>query len=187
MMQIADDIESRIELGKRLKRRDPAALERLYEDTFDDIDRFVGGRVLDRDRAEDLVQDIYLSLYRALPSYDVKRPLQPWVMTIARNKLRDRWRKEGRRGKAVDLEDLGEPESREGSPDLNLERSELAEQMQRAVSLLPEGMRSVVDLRLREGLSFDQIGTTLESTPVAVRKRYSRGLSLLRDRIRAAV
>ena len=34
-------------------------------------------------------QDIFLNLYRALPSYDAMRPLQPWIMTIARNKLRE--------------------------------------------------------------------------------------------------
>jgi len=69
---------------------------------------------------------------------------------------------------------------------MSLERSELADEIERAVSLLPESMRSVVDLRLREGLSFDQIGTALDSTPVAVRKRFSRGVSLLRSRFREA-
>lgn len=185
-MKLATEIESRVRFGERLKAQEPAALAELYDDVFDEVYRFVSGREADRDRAEDLVQDIFLNLYRALPSYDVTRPLLPWVMTIARNKLRDGWRRQGRRGRSVDVEELGEPLSSEAAPDLALESQELADELDRAVSLLPEGTRSVVDLRLREGLSFDEIGEALESSTVAVRKRYSRGLSVLRDRFREA-
>jgi RNA polymerase sigma-70 factor (ECF subfamily) len=185
-MVLANAIETPVEFGQRLKDLDPDALTQLYKDVFDDVYRFVSGRVVDRDQTEDLVQDIFLSLYRALPSYDVTRPLKPWVMTIARNKLRDRWRQQGRRGALVDVDEIGEPVSREGAPDTSLERSEFADEVERAVSLLPESMRSVVDLRLREGLSFNQIGDALDTTPVAVRKRFSRGVSLLRTRIREA-
>jgi len=87
-MVLANAIETSVEFGQRLKDLDPEALAQLYEDVFDDVYHFVSGRVVDRDQAEDLVQDIFLNLYRALPSYDVTRPLEPWVMTIARNKLR---------------------------------------------------------------------------------------------------
>ena len=185
-MKLATEIESRVRFGERLKALEPEALAELYDDVFDEIYRFVSSREVDRDKAEDLVQDIFLNLYRALPSYDVTRPLRPWVMTIARNKLRDRWRRQGRRGRSVDVEELSEPVAPEVAPDLLLERQELAEELDRAVSLLPEGTRSVVDLRLREGLSFDEIGAALKSSTVAVRKRYSRGLSALRQRFAVA-
>ena len=185
-MKLANGIESRVRFGERLKAREPEALAELYDEVFEEVYRFVSGREADRDQAEDLVQDIFLNLYRALPSYDVTRPLRPWVMTIARNKLRDRWRRQGRRGRTVDVEELTEPVSSEATPALLLERQELAAELDRAVSLLPEGTRSVVDLRLREGLSFDEIGEALQSSTVAVRKRYSRGLSVLRERFSEA-
>lgn len=180
----------------RLVARDREALGRFYEIYFERIHGYVRRMVGDETLAEDVTQDVFLHLQRAIPTFDATRELSPWVFTIATNKVRDLWRSKRHqmdvRGGGFDDEGEAPPEAVEArpGPPLQLAAAESRATLSAAVEALPTGLRSTFLLRWHEELEFDEIGRILGRNEGAVRKRYSRALGELRrfleDSARAA-
>ncbi len=168
--------------------RDSGALGRFYELYFERIHGYVRRMVGDETLAEDVTQDVFVHLQRAIPTFDVTRELSPWVFTIATNKVRDLWRSRRHQfeGRATSLDDGDEDgrvrEAVDGRPGpvLELEADELRATLDAAVEALPAGLRAAFVLRWQEELEFDDIGRILERNETAARKRYSRALAELR-------
>lgn len=173
-----------VELRARFAARDPVALERFFEHYFDRVYAYVRRLVQDEHIAEDLTQDVFFHVQRALGTYDPARDVGPWLFAIATNKVRDHWRSTRRQQERneANLEE-GELEriSALPPPDADLSGAELEERVRRAVDELPETMRLTLVLRAFEGLSFQEIAKIVERNEVAVRKRYSRALEVLRE------
>ncbi|MEW6072093.1 MAG: RNA polymerase sigma factor [Planctomycetota bacterium] len=171
-------------LRARLPAREEAALGAFFDLYFPRVHGLVRRLVGDEHLAEDLTQDVFLQVYRALPGYDPARPLRPWVFAIATNRIRDHWRSRRHQDAAREAPIDGEEESELAAllpaPDVGLLAGEAAAAVRQAVDALPEGIRVTVLLRAFEGLSFGAIGAMLALEEPAVRKRYSRGLGLLR-------
>lgn len=174
------------ELQARLQEGDPEAVARFFDLYCDRVYGYIRGLLHDEHLAEDLTQDVFASIHGRLSAYDPQRDLAPWVFTIATNKVRDYWR--SRRHQDSRLESSIENDERplqvpddRGGPRRELELEELGAEVRRAVEQLPDGMRQTVVLRIFEGLSFEAIGGILERSEIAVRKRYSRALAVLRD------
>jgi RNA polymerase sigma-70 factor (ECF subfamily) len=142
----------------------------------------------DETLAEDVTQDVFVHLQRAIPTFDPARELGPWVFTIATNKVRDLWRSKRHQidGRTASLDD-GDEEHRgrdavdtRPGPALELEGDELRATLSAAVDALPAGLRAAFVLRWHEELEFEDIGRILERNEAAARKRYSRALAELR-------
>ncbi len=184
-------LELSTEVLQALPQLDPEALAQFFDAYFDRVYGYVRRLVRDEHLTEDLTQDIFLHIHRALPSYDPARDLRPWVFTIATNKVRDFWRsrrhRDSQREKSVEKEAVAETLSAGSErPDSRMDGQELSVQVRSAVDELPEGMRVTVMLRAYEGLSFEAIGAILDRNEVAVRKRYSRALETLRGSLGSA-
>jgi len=174
-----------------LPERDPQALSSFFDAYFDRVHGYVRRLVRDEHLAEDLTQDVFMHVYRALPTYDPARDLRPWVFTIATNKVRDFWRsrrhRESQQEQSVERDAAADHLSAGPQrPETKLSQRELDDQVRSAVDELPEGMRMTVLLRIYEELSFEAIGGILDRSEVAVRKRYSRALETLRSSLGGA-
>jgi RNA polymerase sigma-70 factor (ECF subfamily) len=172
------------ELRRRLPERDPEALEAFFEVYFDRVYGYLFRLVRNEHLAEDLTQDVFLHVQRALHSYDPDRPVRPWLFTIATNKLRDHWRSRRHQELAtdgsLDRDEAEEVVDLAPRAEAILSEAELHGELRRAVDELPDSMRTTVLLRVFEGLSFAEIGEVVGRNEVAVRKRYSRALEALR-------
>lgn len=171
---------------RRLQALDRDAMAEFYDAWFARIYAFVRRMVVRDHLAEDLTQDIFIQLQQTFSSYDPARPLQPWVFTIATNKVRDFWR--SRRHNQMRREVTLDDEARSGlavapnaSPAQPLESLELEAQLRAAIEELPDSMRVALELRYFQGLSFAAIGEIVDRNETAVRKRYSRALEELRS------
>jgi RNA polymerase sigma-70 factor (ECF subfamily) len=170
---------------ERLSAADPEALARFYELYFDRVYGYVRRMLGEDHTAEDVTQDIFMHIQRSAKSYDPSRELDPWVFTIATNKVRDHWRSRRHRD-GLSETSLDETETRfhpiatPRGPLPLLENDELGKILSRAIDELPEGMRSTLILRYFEGLSFEAIAQMIDRNEAAVRKRYSRALEELR-------
>jgi len=169
---------------ERLASRDPDALDRLFDRHFSEIHQIVARAVQSEHTAEDLTQEVFVKVYESLPTYDPERPLGPWLHAIARNRVRDHWRSLGRPDAAGPSLD-GDERPRlldEGAigPLESIERDEFEDELDRAVRRLPRGLRRTVEMRVFAGLSFEDVARRLDRTTIAVRKRYSRALGMLR-------
>ena len=182
--------DSTPEIRARLAARDPIALQCFFELYLDRIRRFVRGLVRCEHLAEDLTQEVLLQLCESFDTYDPSRELEPWVLAVAKNKVRDHWRSglHQMAAREVRLEscDVG-PRliGSEAGPELELEQRETARLVAEALAELPESMRRPLVLRYVEGLSFEELSVALGRSEVAVRKRCSRGLMALREKLAA--
>ena len=87
------------------QRRYDEALERLLDGYEQKVFRMAVAMLRDRGRAQDVTQDIFLKLWRALPSYDGRAALSTWLYTIARNTCLTAVRAESYRRPAGDVSD----------------------------------------------------------------------------------
>lgn len=169
------------ELLRRASSGDPAAWEELVRLHQEAIFRYACWLVGDSDEAEDVAQETFLRLMRSFDRFDSSRPLRPWLIRIARNTARNRWRS-ARRAQAalerfrIDRLLSGEKPTAPSEPGLDSRAAAL-----RAVlSRLAEADRQVVILRYLLELSVEETGQALGVPIGTVKSRASRALARLR-------
>ncbi|HTE83523.1 MAG TPA: sigma-70 family RNA polymerase sigma factor [Dehalococcoidia bacterium] len=136
--------------------------------------------------ADDIAQDVFVQVYRALPTARLDLPLRPWLYVIARNKCLDYLK----RKRALSFSTLEDPESHESPidaladpdplPEEILERTDLQRVLREAIVRLPERYRAVVALRYASGLSFAEIASSLELPENTVKTHFQRAKAMLR-------
>jgi RNA polymerase sigma factor (sigma-70 family) len=132
---------------------DSSAYDRLLRQCADLIRRTVKRRypfLADPD-AEDLVQDILLSIHTVRATYDANRPFIPWLMAIVRNRTADMARRYSRRSaREIAVEKYPETFD-EAQPNMSDEVYGDPEALRQALSTLPKGQRTAIELlKLRE-------------------------------------
>ena len=137
----------------------------------------------DRERAEDLVQETFLRLYRHLRRFDASRKFSSWLYTIAmnlaKNELRDRSRsplvlfQRIRRNWTNDHRPL-QFEDSSARPDEMYRKRQLRELVEASVSRLPAYQRRVFVLRELEGKSYEEIAEITGSNLGTVKSRLNR-------------
>ena len=130
--------------------------------------------------AEDLTQEVFIRIYRTLDQYDAKQgDLANWLMRLARNLIIDDYRHRQRNPQnsyADDVEDHTFHLRAVGtSAQKEIERRELAAQVQEAIDKLPADLRTCVILRDIEELSYQEIVDLLKIPEGTVKSRINRG------------
>jgi RNA polymerase sigma factor (sigma-70 family) len=124
----------------------------------------------DYDQTYDVLQQVLLKWYKALPTLKLDKPLKAWLVQIAKHCSLDELRKRKRRQEVhfSELEDDAEEESfltaqpdAEPLPEEYAEYQDLLLELERALQTLPPTWRAVVLLRCQGHLSFSQIGQAL--------------------------
>jgi len=131
-----------------------------------------------RSEAEDLLQDVFLRLVKALPAYREKERFEIWLYRMAQHLLIDYWRK--KKVKLTPEDWMLEEEVRQDP----LERSvakERDDELQQALSQLSPQQREVITMRYFSDLTFEEI-SKINGTPMGTAlARAHRGLSKLRE------
>lgn len=128
---------------------------------------------------EDAVQDILLTLHAIRHTYDPARPFGPWLATIARRRIVDRLRRQGRSTSREVA--LGAEHETFAAPDTNLQEVGWYKRaLRRAVEQLPAGQRQAVTLlKLRE-MSLKEAATASGQSVPALKISMHRALKNLR-------
>jgi RNA polymerase sigma-70 factor (ECF subfamily) len=164
----------------RLKLRPAAdrAFEKLYERHARDVYQYALALLTNPADAEDVTQTTFLNAYRALQRGD--RPQRPhnWLIAIAHNVCRMRWRQASHRPREVALEDAPEPVALEhDQPSID--------DVLRALSRLSFNQRAALVMRELEGRSCKEIAQTLGLSVSAVEALLFRARRRLRIERRA--
>ena len=145
--------------------------------------KFVGKH----DEAEDLAQDIFLKLFKALATFDRRANFQTWLISISRNLCIDHYRSVRKEretiAREVDASTLS-PTSHEIGPLVALERRDLRELLRQALDHLPPTLRTAVVLRDLQELSYQEIADQLGLPEGTVKSRINRGRIELARQIR---
>jgi RNA polymerase sigma-70 factor (ECF subfamily) len=133
----------------------------------------------DPDEAEDVAQESFLRAWRGLKGFDATRPLRPWLLSIAANLSRNRYRSAGRYIAALTRAFRNEPAA------LNIEEKSTqnmdASQLWKAVQNLNVSDQQIVYLRFFLELSVTETAEVLQVAEGTVKSRLSRALEKLRD------
>ena len=126
-----------------------------------------------------MTQEVFLRALRRLPdTASDSESFRPYLVTVARNLLRDRWRRERRVGWAeADLDSL---ESGEMAPEAAALAAEERSALVAGLARLPAAYQVVLRLRLLEGRSAAEAGKELGRSAEAVRQLQHRALTALR-------
>lgn len=163
------------------KRGDEWAITALYRDLHPSLLRYLRTQA-PRD-GDDIASQVWVDVATALTRFaGDERAFRGWLFTIARRRLMDYRRREGRRQTATDL-----AEESWALDHLDPERQALAaSETERALRLLAglaPDQTEVVFLRILAGLDVDDVAAILGKTPGAVRVLQHRALKRLRDKL----
>lgn len=129
--------------------------------------------------AEDVVQDVFLRVWRALPRYDERAPFRPWLYTILVNRCRSRSVPIARHvRRSVALDDLP-MELRQPDPASVLDR----EALDAALAVLPKDQREAFLLKHVEDLDYDTMTQLTGAGISALKMRVKRACATLRERL----
>ena len=171
----------------RVARGDQPAFAALY-DRLAGLLLATARRILgDEAEAEDLVHDVFLSIWDKAAAFDPSRGTPvAWALTLVRNRAIDRLRSRVRRGELLAASapsDLGYHEPAGGDAPLAADLAERGALVRAALFDLPSEQRRALELAFFSGLTHEQIARRLDSPLGTIKARIRRGLLALRDRV----
>ena len=178
----AADVATDAQLIVAIRRGQDDAFEELYRRYHDRVARFVRGRIGDRGRAEDVVQEVFLAAVRRLRATDTKIAFRPWIFEIAKNAAIDHYRRASRAEEiSIHAHETLRPADQlrliggaQGRPEAAVLHKERFDQLRGAFGVLSESHHRVLVLREFEGLSYREIAQRMEMTHTAVESALFR-------------
>jgi RNA polymerase sigma-70 factor, ECF subfamily len=163
------------ELIQRVALGDAGAFELLYRRYARPVFGLALRRLGDRMRAEDAVQETFAAVWRSARTYRAERgPGAPWLYAVARNAVVDR-----ARHKTDSPTEVPDMASTEPTPEERAETSFVAWRVHRALEVLPESERDVLELAYWGGLSQSEVAQFLGIPLGTVKTRTRAGLGRL--------
>lgn len=160
---------------------DSAAYSRLLSELIPVLRNFVRYRWRNADSAEDIVQDILMSLHSVRHTYDPGRPFMPWLMTISSRRIADAARRSTSRS-AYETTVETMPETFAGDDAKNeQDMSDDQEAIRVAMSGLPEGQRQAIELMKIQGLSLVEASAQTGKSVASLKVTVHRAIKAMRE------
>jgi len=167
--------EPETELMLRIKGGDRAAFEELYALYRKPLANFLYRLCWNRTLSEDLLQEVFLRVWRAAPGYEPASKVTTYLFKIAHNLFLN----EAARRREKIVADA-EPESRD-DPASEYHRREIREAVRKAVEALPEGERECIVLSEFHGFKYAEIAGILGIPEGTVKSRMFSAVQHLRE------
>ncbi len=164
------------------------AVEQAYREHADDVYRVAYALLRDPDAAVDATHDAFARAYERWETYDARRPLRPWLMTIVANISRDALRR--RRVRTLAIPALAaQAAAAPGAAGPAADPAEAAARralVEAALDGLEPRSRAALVLRHYHGYDYAEIATILGAAPGTVGSLLSRAHATLRARLEDA-
>ncbi len=162
---------------------DQLAFERLYHKYKEPLLRFSFGYTFNQARAEEIVHDTFLKVYRHKKSYDPKKTFRTWLWTICKNTNLDALDKVPR-GREESWDEKETPlESQDESALEILINESTKEDLLHLIHELPDSQKEALLLWMNDDLSFEEMGSILEKSPQAVKNLVHRAKLGLKEKL----
>ncbi len=167
--------DSETELMLRVKAGDRAAFEEIFRLFQKPLANYLYRLTGNRARAEDLLQDAFLRLWKAAPTYEPTAKVSTYVFRIAHNLfLNEAARRREKALESMDAETTFDP-----AGDMN--RREVQSAVQKAIEALPEGEREVLLLSEYNGFKYAEISEILGIPVGTVKSRMFSAVQRLKE------
>ncbi|MDD3284752.1 MAG: RNA polymerase sigma factor [Patescibacteria group bacterium] len=176
-----------VELIKKYIKGDKESLDILIKNYFSNIYNFVYNFVYNKTEAEDITQDIFVKMWKNIKKFNQDKNFKSWLFVIAKNTAIDFLRKkksfvfsefDNEEGDNILLETIKDEDL---IPDEILEKKDLKELLNNAISKLSLSYRTVIILHHVEEMTFREISEILKEPIDTVKSRYRRGIIILRN------
>ena len=185
--------DAEADLLARCRRGEAGAWDELFDRHYAAAGRFIFqlGQDFTREDAEEICQEVFLSVIKNINSFHGESQFQTWLFRIAANKARDYRERQhaakrggGRTPISLQAEDPEsglalDPPSTAPPPDLTLIGAEQIALVRQALDQVGEPCREIIDLRYFGDLSYDEISRALKLNPKTVSSRLSKCLDRL--------
>jgi len=164
---------------------DEDAFAEIVKIYLNQIYNFVFRLIGDRDAADDLTQETFVKVWKNLNKFDQNKNLRTWLFTIAKNTVFDWLKKKKEIPFSTFADEEGESWLENVAdenifPDEILERSDLAEEMEKIIQKLPPHYRAILLLHYKEDFSLHEIAEILGEQYNTIKSRHQRGLVMLK-------
>jgi RNA polymerase sigma-70 factor, ECF subfamily len=140
--------------------------------------RFLSGAGADGGDLDDLVQETFIRAFRALAGWRGEAAFRSWLLSIASNLLKDQFRKHrGRTIVALEDTDLAAHDD----PAASLDATEAERRLREGLAKLPRLQREVFLLRAQQGMDYEEIARTLDTTAGSARVHYHHAVKRLKE------
>ena len=175
-------------LVERFLRKDVSAFEQLYDRHSRVVYALVVRILQQGSTAEEVVQDVFLHLWRNAGQYQSSRgPFVPWLLTLARNRALDQLRLKSERQRRRE-DQAEEIPAIAQSPDYEkaLDEKRRAERVRSLMSSLSAPQKKAIEMAYFEGLSHSEIAESLQEPLGTVKSWIRNGLLRLKEGLQTA-
>jgi RNA polymerase sigma-70 factor (ECF subfamily) len=180
------------QLVVRAQRGDKRAFELLVEKYQRKLARLLSRFIRDPAEVEDVTQEAFIKAYRALPAFRGDSAFYTWLYRIGINTAKNYLMAMGRRAPTstgVEAEDAEGYEEGEQLRDINTPESvllsnEIASTVNATIERLPEELRTAIQLREIEGMSYEEIAKVMDCPIGTVRSRIFRAREAIAGELR---
>ena len=180
------------QLVERAQRGDKRAFELLVEKYQRKLARLLSRLIRDPNEVEDVTQEAFIKAYRALPSFRGDSAFYTWLYRIGINTAKNYLVAMGRRAPTSTEVEAEEAEGLEGgellrdinTPESLLLTKEIGDTVNAAIEALPEELRSAIQLRELEGMSYEEIAKLMDCPIGTVRSRIFRAREAIAERLK---
>jgi RNA polymerase sigma-70 factor (ECF subfamily) len=180
------------QLVERAQRGDKRAFELLVEKYQRKLARLLSRLIRDPGEVEDVTQEAFIKAYRALPSFRGDSAFYTWLYRIGINTAKNYLVAMGRRAPTSTDVEAEEAEGQEGgellrdinTPDSLLLSKEIGDTVNAAIESLPEELRSAIQLRELDGMSYEEIAKLMDCPIGTVRSRIFRAREAIAERLK---
>jgi len=176
------------ELLDGIAQQDRAAMTALYDRYERLVYSFAVRAVRDRSAAEEIVQDVFVKVWRSAERYDASQgKLSTWLLTIARRTAIDMHRKTQRRlvPELMEDEQLAQVHDDDAGPEAIVEAHAVRDILHEALARLPDDQRATIERMYYQGYTQREIAEAMDVPLGTVKGRIRLGLSRLKEQLLA--
>lgn len=178
------------QLVLRVQKGDKRAFDLLVLKYQYKLQAIVGRFIRDVDEVSDVTQEAFIKAYKALPKFRGDSQFYTWLYRIAINTAKNHLVSRSRRpvNTDIDVEDAEHFANNEKliddtTPENSMMTDELAAIIKKALSALPEDLRTALTLREFNGMSYEDIAAVMNCPVGTVRSRIFRAREFLDERV----
>jgi len=180
------------QLVARAQRGDKRAFELLVEKYQRKLARLLSRFIRDPAEVEDVTQEAFIKAYRALPAFRGDSAFYTWLYRIGINTAKNYLMAMGRRAPTSTEVEADEAEGFEegeqlrdiNTPESVLLSNEIAQTVNSTIEKLPEELRTAIQLREIEGMSYEEIAKVMDCPIGTVRSRIFRAREAIAEQLR---
>lgn len=178
-------------LVEQVQKGDKRAFDLLISKYQHRIVSLVTRYVNDHAEALDVAQEAFIKAYRAIGNFRGESAFYTWLYRIAINTAKNWLVAQKRRPPASDIDavdaeqyDMDSRLKDKGTPENELLREEIRQTVYGTIAELPEDLRTAIVLREMDGMSYEEIATTMECPIGTVRSRIFRAREAIDEKLR---